>query len=665
MPVYKYNGEINKVQPKKLESLTEEIQKKHPLLKNKLAHKDNDASSRSVKSIDESIVQESQVINVDSITSPYEVIDGTTFYSDSEPSIQPNFVSEVAHATASLNEQDSIDSKINPDHKEPSFDKNTFINNKELQADANDASKVEGIKLSLDIHEQTNTEILLESSKALINSTLDEVSKDDTPILDESSKFEDESSKKLEHKEKLDNKVETNNSAEENIEDNKKEEVIENVESEGIFASLTNTFKILSSSQDIAATESTTIQNDDDILVPKTENDVQLEQVSEDVEVKDTVAEKHVPTIQIESDSTIDLINKEKIEIQQEIIHENIESAKVLDETKIEEEASVISLENAISPSDVPLSNNFVHEDAAPKPAKELPTIPSTVVDDSSISAKTDINSLVKNIEVQETSKEEKVTENVKDIVDSLEKESIISDLKETVDTKSVSTQSSSDIEQKSPENDKMHSENTKEVISHKETFVQVTTDNNISETINLSPVMKTAIEENITKEPFLKNIVGENIVIIDEALNYSATDIPFTEKFIVHSNINKNGNSVNDANSDNVPIEPNEFSNGASSGIVSPERSLDSPQKEILNQINFNEVLQNQDLLNVEGDLEHKKDQIDSPVKEEETLPEYGDYINSEDKVLYKDEYIKEDLKKSESKLIPDEIQGIQILFY
>lgn len=667
MPVYKYNGEINKIQPKKLESITEEIQKKHPLLKNKLAHKDNDASSRSVKSIDEIIVQESQVINVDSITPPYEVIDGTTFYSDSEPSIQPNFVSEVAHATASLNEQDSIDSKINPDHEEPLFDKNTFINNKESQADANDASKVEGIKLPLDIHEQTNTEILLESSKALINSTLDEVSKDDTPKLDENSKFEDESSKKLEHKEKLDNnKVETDNSAEENIEDNKKEEIIENVESEGIFASLTNTFKILSSSQDIAATESTTIQNDDDILVSKIENDLQLKQISEDVEVKDTVAEKHVPTIQIESDLTIDLINKEKIEIQQEIIHENIESAKVLDETKIEEETSNISLENATSPSDVPLSNNFVYEDAVPKPAKELPTIPSTVADDSSISAKTD--SLVENIEIQETNKEEKVTENVKDIVESLEKESIISDLKETVNTKSVSIQSSSDIEQKLPENDKMHSENTKEDISHKETFVQVTTNNNISETINLSPVMKTAIEENITKESFLKNIVGENIVgeIIDEALNHSATDISFTEKFIVHSNINKNGNSVNDANSDNVLIEPNEFSNGASSGIVSPETSLDSPQKEILNQVNFNEVLQNQDLLNIEEDLEHKKDQMDSSVKEEETLPEYGDYINSEDKVLYKDEYIKEDLKKPESKLIiPNEIQGIQILFY
>ncbi|KAL6435813.1 hypothetical protein ACFW04_005586 [Cataglyphis niger] len=654
VPVYKYNGEINKVQPKKLESITEEIQKKHPLLKNKLAHKDNDVSAKLLKSIGENIVQESQVINVDSITFPYEVIDGTTFYSDSEPSIQPNFVSEVAHATASLNEQDSIDSKINPDHKESSFDKNTFINNKESQTDANDASKVEGIKLPLDIHEQTNTEILLESSKALINSTLDEVSKDDTPILDESSKFEDESSTKLEYKEKLDNnKVETDNSAEENIEDNKKEEIIENIESEGIFASITNTFKILSSSQDIA-TDSTTIQNDDDILIPKTENDLQLKQVSEDVEVKDTVAEKHVPNIQIESDSTIDLLNKEKIEIQQEIIHENIESAKVLDETKIEEEASVISLENATPLSDVPLSNNFVHEDAVSKPAKELPTIPSTVADDSSISAKTD--NLVENIEIQETSKEE----NVKDIVESLEKESIISDLKETVDTKSVSTQSSSDIEQKLPENDNIHSENTKEDISHKETFVQVTTNTNISETINLSPVMKTAIEENITKESFLKNIVEENIVgeIIDEALNHSATDISFTEKFIVHNNINKNDNSVNNANSDNVLIEPNEFSNDASSGIVSSETFLDSPQKEILNQVIFNEVLQNQDLLNIEEDLEHKKDQMDSSVKEEETLPEHGNYINSEDKVLYKDEYIKEDLKKSESKLILDEIQ-------
>ncbi|KAM0724873.1 Transport and Golgi organization protein 1 [Formica fusca] len=661
VPVYKFTGEINEVQPKKFESTTEEIQKTHPLLKNKLPHKDNEALSRSIKSIDESIVHESQVINVDSITT-YEVIDGTTLYPDNEPSIQPSFVSEIVHATASLNEQDSIDSKINPDHKEPSSDKDTFINNKELQADANDASsKIEGIKLPLDIHEQTSTEILLESSKALINSTLDTVSKDDTLILDENSKSEDESFKELEHKEKLHNKIETDNSAEENIEDNKKEEVIESVESEGIFASLTNTFKTSSSSQDTAAIESTTIQNDNDILVPKTENDLQLKQVSKDVE--DAVAEKHVPTIQIELDSNIDpsFINKEKIEIQQEIIHENIESAKVLDEkTKIEEEASVISLENATSPSDVPLSNNFVHEDAAPKPAKELPTLLSTVVDDSSISAETDINSLVENIETQETSKEEKVTENVKDTVGSLEKESIISDLKETAATKSVSTQSSNDIEQKLSENDKTHSENTKEGVSHKETFVQVTIDNKISETINLLPIAETAIKENTTKEPFFKNhTVGENTVIIDETLNHRATDIPFTE-FIVHSSINKNDNSVNDANSDNVPIELNEFSNGASSDIVNSEKSLDT-QKEISNQINFNEVLQNQDLSNVKGDLEHKKDQFVNPVKEEKTLPEYGDYINSEDKVLYTDEYIKEDndLKKPESKpIIPDEIE-------
>ncbi|CAL1683647.1 unnamed protein product [Lasius platythorax] len=633
VPVHKFNGEVNKAQPEKLESTTEKIHKTHPLLKNKLPHNDNGASPRSVKSIDESIVQESQVINVAGV-SPYEVIDGTTVYSENEPSIQPSFVSEIAHATALLNEQasiDSIDSKINPDYKEPSSDKNTFIN-KELQTDINDASS----KLE------------------------DTVSKDDTLILDGSSKSEDESSKNLEHKEKLDNKVEADSSAEKNIEDNKKEGV-ESVESEGIFASLTKTFNILSSSQDTAATEDT-IQNDNDMFVPKAENDLQFKQVSE-VEVKDTVTEKHVPIIQTKLDSNIDpSLNKEKIEIQQEIIHENIENAKILDEkTKIEEEAFVISLENATSSSDVPLSNNFVHEDAA-KTAKELPTTSSIVVDDSSTtSAKTDINSLVKNIQIQETSKEEKVTENIKDVVVSFGKESIISpDLKETAATKSASIQSSSDIEQKLPESDKTHSENTKEDVNHKETIVQVT-DNKVSETINLSSIMETTVKENTTEEPFPEShTVGENIVIIDEALNRSTENISFTEKFIVHNNVNKNDNLVNDASSDNVPIEANQFSNGVTPGILGSEQTLDSSQKEISNQItNVNEVLQNQDLSNDEEDLEHKKDQFVSPVNEE-ILPEYGDYINSEDKVLYKDEDIKEDnnLEKPESKPISDEIE-------
>lgn len=656
MPVYKFNGEVNKVQPNKLESQTEKKHKTHHLLKNKL-FRDNEALSKSVKSIDESTMQESQVINVDSITS-YEVIDGTTFYSDNEPSIQPNFVSKVVQPTATLNEQDSIDSvdsKINLDHKEPLFDKSTFIN-KELQTDAN--SKLDETKLSLDIHKETSTEILLENSEGLISSTLDTMSKDDILILDEGNKSVDESSTNFEHKEKSDNKIKTDNSAKESIEDNKKEEIMENVESKGIFASLTETFKILSSSQDTTATESTSIENDG-ILVSKAENDLQLKQVSEDIVVKDITAEKHIPTIQTELDSSIDssLINEEKIEIQQEII-QNIESAKVLDEkTKIKKEESIILLENATSSSDVPLSNNFVHKDIA-KPAKELPITSSIVVDDSSTSLKTDINN-IKNIQIEETSKEEKMTENIKNIDGSLAKESIISDLKETAVTKSASTQSSSEIEQKLPEDDKTHPE---ENVSHKETFDQVTTDNKISETINLSS--ETAIKENITKESFSEDhTVEKNIVIIDESLNHSATDISFTEK-VVYSNVNKNDNSVDDG-LDNVPIEPNKFSNDVTPGILDSEQSLDSSQKEILNQVtNFNEILPNQNLSNVEEDLEHEKDQFVNPVKEKEILPEYNDYINSEDKVLYKDEYTKEDnLKKPESKPILDEIEGINFI--
>lgn len=651
MPVYKFTGEVNKVQPKELESKTEEKHKTHPLLKNKLLH-DIEATSKSVKSIDESIVQESQVINVDNITS-YEVIDGTTLYADNEPSIQPNSVSKAVQTTALPNEQDSIDfvdSKINPDHKEPLSDKSTFIK-KELQTDANNANgKLDKTKLSLDVDKETSTEILLENSEGLINSTLDTVSKDDTLIHDEGNESEDELSTNLEHKEKSDNKIKTDNSAEESIEDNKKEEIMESVESKGIFASFTERFKILSHSQD--TTESTTIQSDD-IPVSKAENN-QLKQVSEDIEAKDIAAEKHISTVQSELDSSIDssLINKEKIEIQQEIIHENIESAKVLDEkTKIEKEASIILLENTTSSSDVPLSNNFVHKDTA-KPAKKLPTTSSIVVDDSSTSSKIDINN-IKNIQIGETSKEE----NIKDIDGSFAKESIISDLKETAVTTSASTQSSSEVEQKLSENDKTHPEED----SHKKKFDQVTIDNKISETTNLSP--ETAIKEN-TKELFSEShTVEKNIVMIDESLNHSATDIPFTEKF-VYSNVNKNDNSVDSL--DNVPIEPNKFSNDITPGILDSDQSLDSSQKEISNQItNFNEILQNQDLSNVEEDLEHEKDQFVSPVKEKETLLEYGDYINSEDKVLYKDEYTKEDnnLKKPESKSISDEIEGINFI--
>lgn len=648
MPVHKFSDEVNKVQPEKLESRIEEKHKPHPLLKDKFLD-DNEASPKSVKSV-ESIMQKSQVINVDSITSSYEVIDGTTIYSDNEPSIQPNFVSKVVEATASLNEQDSIDSvhsKINPDYKKSLSDKNTFIN-KELQTDVNNAhSKLEETKLPLDIREETNTEILLESSEKLISSTLDTASKNDT--LNEGSKSEDELSTNLEHKEKSDNKIKMDNCIEENIED-KKEEVMESVESKGIFASFTETLKMLSSSQDTTAAETTTIQND--IIVSKAENNLQLKQISEDIEAKDIATEKHIPTIQTELDSSIDssLINKEKIEIQQEIIHENIESAKDLDKkTKMEKEASVILLENASSSSDVPLSNNFIHKKTA-ESAKELPTISSIVIDDDSTSAKTD-NS-IKNIQIEETSKKEEITENIKDIDSSFAQESIISDFKKAATTKSISTQSSSEIEQKLPGDD----------VRHKETFDQVRTDNKISKITNLSPEM--AIKENITKESFSEShTIEKNIVIIDKSLNHNAADIPFTEKFIVHNNVNKKDNSIDD-NLDNVPIESNKFSNDITSGILNSEQSLDSSQEEISNQItNFNEVSQNENLSNVEGDLEHEKNQFVNPAKEKETLLEYDDYINSEDKVLYKDEYTKEDdnFEKPESNL--DEIEGINFI--
>lgn len=605
VPVYKFNDKINKVQSEKLES-TEESS----TLKDEFSQDDN--KTPSLESIDESNIEESHAINADSISPPYEVIDGTTVYFESSPSVQPSFVSEVAQTTALPNEQASLapDSKIAVDHEGLSSDKNIFINNKELQPDMNDASsKLEGIKLPVDTQKQTSSDVTSENPEAIISSTLDTVSKDDISALDENSKSKEELSENAEHTEKLDS------SAEENVENNKKEKITEHVESDGIFASITKTFSILSNMEKIVAAENTVIQSSDDTAAPEVaaESNLQLEeQVPENIGIKATVTEKTLSPTQIKLESSVDqsFIDKEKVKTQQEIIRENIESAKISDE-KIKE-ASTIILGNITSPSDVPLSNNFVRENAD-KPAKELPIAPPILTDNSSASVKADVDSHVENIKIQETSSTEKVTENIRtdDAVTHKEESTILSDLQETVATKTTSTQSSDDIEQKLAESE-TYLENVKKDADYKETIDQagkiVIAEH--SETISLPSLKETT--ENIATELFSENhSVGENIVITEEALNQSTTDIQFNKESIVYSNVNDN--LINDTISDNVPIESNEFSNDVKSSILGPEQSIDSSQQSMISEetMTFNEVLKKRDLSNIEENLEHKDSKL------------------------------------------------------
>ncbi|XP_012062298.1 PREDICTED: transport and Golgi organization protein 1 [Atta cephalotes] len=647
VPVYKFNGEV-KVQPEKFESIEKESSESHTLLKDELSQDDN--KTPSLKYIDEGIIKESHTINADSVSPSYEVIDGTTVYFESNPSVQPSSVSEVTHTTALPNEQASMtpDSEI----EELSSDKNTFINNKELEPGSNDtSSKLEGIKL--DTQKETNLDFAIENSEAIIESTLDTVNKDGISVLDGSSKSEKESFKKIEHTEKLDDSVK------ENVEDNKKEKVTEHVESDSIFASITKTFNILSNLETVT-TDSTIIQSSDDTTSETTENNLQLqEQVSENIEV-DAVTENILQS-QIKLESNIDqsFTDKEKVEAPQEVIHESTiesitESIKVSNE-KIDE-ASTIIVEN-ITSNDVPLPDNVVHENVD-KPAKELPTTSSILANNSSIS-KLDVDSHVENIEKSKTNDAKEVTENIRidDAIISGEKEStILSNLQETLTT-NIITQSSDDIEQKLLESNEAYLENIKKDVDNEEIIGQA--DKNviaeISETISLSS--ETA--EDITTKSFSESYsVDENIAITEEALNRSTEDIQFNKESIVHNNVNKNDNLVNDISSDNVPMESNEISKSSDLG---PEQSTDSSQESIISEqtMILNKILKKQDLPSIEN-LEHKdnESQIVNSRKKEKTLPEYGDRISSEIKVLYKKKNGNNSLEKLESTSFPNEAE-------
>ncbi|XP_018406218.1 PREDICTED: transport and Golgi organization protein 1 isoform X1 [Cyphomyrmex costatus] len=623
VPVYKFNGEVNKVQSDKLESTEKESSESHTVLKNELSQDDNETPS--LKSIDEGI--ESHTINADSVSPSYEVIDGTTVYFENNPSVQPSSVSEVARTTALPNEQVTVtlDSEI----EQLSSDKNTFNNNKELESSTNDAnSKLKGINLSGNSQKETSLNFSIENSEAIIESTLDTVNKDDISVFDGSSKSEEVSLKNVKHTERSDN------SAKENGEDNKKEKVAEHVESDSIFASITKTFNILSNLE----TESSITQSSDDTASETAENNLQVqEQVLENIGV-DTVTENILqPQIKLESNIDQIFTDKEQVETQREIIHESTtesttESVKILDE-KINE-VSIIILENTTS-SNVPLSDN-VHENAD-KPAKELPTSP-ILTDDSSIPAKLDIDSFVEYTEIPKINDAKQVTENMRtdDAIISSEKDITLSSSQETVVAK-IATQSSDDIEQKLPESNEVFLENAKKNVDNEEITEQV--DKNviaeISETINLS----SETVENITTKSFSESYSGdENVAITEEALSRSAEDIQLIKESLVHNNVNKNDKLVNDTSSDNVPMESNEISKSSDLG---PEQSIDSSQESIISEqtMTFNEALKKQDLPNIEN-LEHNDSENQIVVnfgKEEETLPEYGDHISSEIKVLYK----------------------------
>ncbi|XP_020279324.1 transport and Golgi organization protein 1 isoform X2 [Pseudomyrmex gracilis] len=585
VPVYKFTGEVNKVQTTTLDS----IEKPHPPLKDEAL---NNKETSSIKSVDENGDQESKAINPDSTLSPYEVIDGTTVYMD-VPSVSSSSVSDVAQPNRLANEQDAVlesvtDTKTDTSHNEPLSNKNSFVNDKEFQADAEDAS-IEVIKTT-NTAEEDSSEVHLESSEAIEDAILSTESKDDILTLNGNSKsVEDEPSEIAEQEEKSDN------NAEESIAEDKKEEVTEDsAKNEGIFASLTNTFKMLSSSDTTA--EDT--QSSDSSL-PATEVTTENNSPKEVAKDKSEDVTDTIPTVQeVDTNLDSDFTNKEKVEIEQEVKHENVDK-----------EASSVPSETTESSSNVP-SDNFLHVDAD-KHSNE----PALISNDTSTFAKTD-NSHV-NIQVQEV--------NEKQITGSIVEESIVSDTRETVTEESGTDQKSNDIDQKLPQNiDKVPEIN-------KFSSLEETTESNKIESLPES------------------HTVEENTEIADETLSHSAANSQPNENVIVHTNVNKNDNLITESISDNVPKQPNEFSDGTKFSSV--ERSVDSSHESVISEktTTFNQDPQNQNLFNIEGDSERTdiESQIVSSVKNEETLL-HDDH--REEKVAYKDE---DDAERLESKSV------------
>jgi len=594
VPVYKFNEDISKIQADQSESHNDE------------------AVPVSAKSKDESILQKSEAINADSVSPSYEVIDGTTVYLEGKLSIQPSLVSEAQYITAFPDKQapnfDS-DSKIDPNHG-GLLNKNTINNDEKLQSSTSNVdNKLEGIKPLVDTPE-INAEILLESSEAIINSTLDTATSRSNTAALESSKSENEpskdSSEDLEHKEES-----TDSNAQIDIE-NKEQEVKEEFKNEGILASLTNTFNILTGSKETATektenTENNAVQNNDDISasIAVAASSVQSsEQISENIEVKDSVTKETIlATSNLDSSIDPSSTSIEKPETQQEIIDKDIEASEK--EIKIKKEESLILLENATSLNDVPSSNNFVHEDTD-NAAKELPMVPSALLN-------ADINSHVESTIASETNIMDKITESVGTENVIATTESIVSS--ESQDSTSIGdisiTQSSDHAEQiLVPENDE-NLGNKLEDVSKKETITRMDKSAAIEEILETDSSQFVEEITNIITESLHKDhIAEEKIVIVDETLNHNAADIPLIDKSIVHSNVNKKDNFINDASSGSVPVEFNQLSNNIDSKIDVEQSAVDSSQKMISEQITFNEILQDQELTNT-ANLEHRNGKL------------------------------------------------------
>lgn len=578
------------VESKKLESTVEEIDKVHSSIKDNLSHDNDETSLLLAQSVDKT-VPEIEALNVDSVLPSYEVIDGTAFYFE-DKSVEQNFATEAMHATALPNERalpSVTDSKTDSDNDD---DGTMLFNGEEIHHNANDFNnKLEG--LSVDTPEKTSTETQLENSEAMIGQTVDTLRKPDSSSHDTSSTHEP--SKNLGNK---DRSVDSTGITEEGtVLLEKEEQPIENIENEGIFASFARKFNILSekTSLETATTESTTTDpNNDDLS---------------STQVVDKVVEESVPTVETLS-SSIDssITSKDDTEIQWEIIDESNRTTKYSsEEVKSEEETVAVRLEDA-APHDVPLSSNFVHEDAY-KPTQDSSKAPSVLANNSSAFNGADISSNTEDVQARKAGKEEE-----KLVEKSIETEGAIASLEEgpaasseITTTRSTGVRSNDDVEQTSHQESDTRAlyENAKKYI-RQETIVQV---GDAPAASNL-PFSVEDAPESITRETLPdRPVVEEGTVIVHDSLDRDAADIQLDAKSIVHSNVNKNDNLVYGASSGNVPIESNEFSDDVKSSIVGPEQFTDSSRKGMISEEKwaFDEYLRNQNLVSVKEDFEHK----------------------------------------------------------
>lgn len=621
MPVYKFSNEVQKVQTKKLDSM-EEMHKEYLLskdklpddnyetplllekfedksvqeeivgtkhhefiektqdipLKDKLALDDERALSSLSSSVDNT-VQEPEAINADGTSSPYEVIDGTTFYFEDKPSVQPSFVTESVQVTALPNKQ--VPGANFQTDSQNSGDKKTPVNSDVLQSDIEHIDNKVETELLTDIHKDIGAKVISDSLEVIIDTAVDAIGKDDgTLLFDESDKSEDEPPIDLLHE-----TMWMDSNVEENTEVNGREKDVENTENEGILASLARKLNILSNSREAATAESTSSQTgtsdtstSETTATITTMSNLQLQiQTLENIQVKDVVTDKKIPETQtLHSSIDSSVMNKNDKEMEQEIIHKSTENLEISDKMQTKEKTSANRLETVTSPSDVPSSSNFVHKNPN-KPASDLPTISLIILNDSTTFVEVDINSHVKEIKMQET-KEETITQNIETegIIASVEEKSTILSNEQNLKNSTTTAPNSNEIEQKLSESNEKDRQG-----DYKETIVEadeIAAAYKISGTSSLSIKETESITEEVTSDSHINGGGIENTVSIDETLNHSTANIQFNEELIVHSNVNKNDNLVKDISSANVPIESNE--NDVKSNIPDSEQFIDSSKK-------------------------------------------------------------------------------------